>query len=238
MFPRRIFACRNDHRSGAPKEERHTLGAMGGRVRIRSLELTVRARTVLVLVSLSASMVLPGCRDMSSNDARHTQDGEPKVAEQWRPEEHLDDVAGAAAVLEQEAKKRWPSEFAGLWIGAGGIFISFTTDPDEKVAELRQAVPQPHELFPVGAERSLTALRALQQRIIDDRAELQSGGRPKGMPQAIVATRGIYDVGLSLKLGALTINAKELTPELERAFVDYYETDAFVFESGIGGPNT
>ena len=157
----------------------------------------------------------------------------PRVAQPWVPEEHLDDIIGAASVLDEEASKRWPTEFAGLWIDRRTIVISFTEGAEEKVAELREAIQQPHTIVAVNGQHPLDELRAHQQKMITDREHLSEGDHPADMPAAIVETKGNYDLGIDIKTSVVTVNVERLSPELEAAFGEYYGADVIRVEEGM-----
>lgn len=170
-------------------------------------------------------MMLTGCVE--------PPDDRPKVATEWEPEEHLDDIAGAAAVVQQQARARWPEEFAGVWIRGGAVYVGFTRGAHAKAEELRRDVPTPHRIRGVDATVSFAELRALQQEMGDDRMAVQQGNPPSGMPDAIVDTGGVYDLALDQRRGVVTVNVERVTRSLRRAFRDYYQTDVLRFEEGV-----
>lgn len=159
-----------------------------------------------------------------------------RTATEWRPEEHLDDIAGAAAVFDAEARARWPGEYAGVWIDGGVIWLAFTSDPVTKVEELQGAVLQPHRVKGVESAVSFEELIALQERMVEDRSALQRGAPPADMPEAILATRGVYDLDIDVSNAAVVVFLEESSEEVWQAFDDYYDSGAIEFEEGVAAP--
>jgi hypothetical protein len=196
-----------------------------------------------VVLSLTACA---GGRDVAarsdqapSPNQSEASDGEgrrPRAAMEWVPEEHLNDIAGAAPALEEEAVKRWPDEFAGLWIDRRTIVVAFTEGAEEKAAELRQAIEQPFPVIAADAERTVDELRDLQQTMIAHRADLGRGDHPSDMPAAMVETRGHYDLGIDIQTGVVTVHVERLSPELQAAFGEYYGAELIRVEEGMAQP--
>ena len=191
------------------------------------------ARSSWFVAAAAVATFLPSCGAAPAAD-----DGEAPAAAttQWRPEDHLDDIAGAAAVLEGEAQRRWPEQFAGAWIDRGAVWLAFTERPGPKVAQLRREVDQPHPIRGVRSRLSLDQLVALQERMSDDRSALQDGRAPAGMPEPIVETGGAYDLDIDVRRSVVVVGVEGAGPELRRAFRDYYATKAITFSEGVAAP--
>ena len=190
------------------------------------------AATLLLVAGLLAGCT-PGLQDPSAV----VQPDGTRATVEWKPEEHLDDIAGAAAVLDREAQERWGGEYAGSWIDGGTIWLAFTRDAQAKVAEMKAEVRQPHPVRGVTRSVTLQDLVRLQETMGADRSALQAGEPPRGMPQPIVATQGQYDLDIDLHEGVVSIAVKEVSPELRQAFIDYYRTEALSFLEGISQPD-
>lgn len=198
-----------------------------------------------------AVFLVAGCADRGNNvaeepsvdevaetpNARDTASSGPPTTQVWDPEEHIDELEGAAAVLQREAQERWPADYAGLWLDSGVIWIAFTTDAETKVAELREEVPEHHDVRAVQAERSLEPLRELQRTMVRDRTALQDGDPPPDMPQEIRATQGRYDLIIDTKTQVVEVAVERLSRDLRQAFINYYDTKALSFSEGIGQPD-
>jgi hypothetical protein len=183
---------------------------------------------LIVVLSLSACQGIggvPAGDDTAPlvNDAA-ADDGEgkrPRAATAWVPEKHLNDIAGAAGAMRNEAERRWPDEFTEVWIDRRTIVLAFTDGAEEKVAELREAIDQPFALRAADG-RAVEEIYALRARVQRDRESLAAGSPPRGMPQPIIDTEGVYDVYDDIMSGVAVVAVKRLTPELQQAFTDFY----------------
>src|SRR3712207_4896779 len=132
-------------------------------------------------------------------------DDVPQTAATWSPQDRLDDIAGAAAVLDRTAQKRWPGEYGGLWIDGRVIWLAFAVDPEAKIAALRREISHPHDMRGVLRTMPLRELLALQQRMRQERSALQNGSRPTGLPDAIVRTEGLYDLDVDVRRACVVV---------------------------------
>jgi hypothetical protein len=151
----------------------------------------------------------------------------------WDPREHVDDTDGAAAVLQHEAAQRWPDLYAGLWIEGGRILIAFTSNAEALVAELRREVPDHHVVEPITAERPLADLLLIQARLAADVNALQDGDPPRGMPEKIRATGGVYDLDIDVREGLVVVSVERMTRQLQQAFTDFYRSEAIALREGL-----
>lgn len=103
------------------------------------------------------------------------------------------------ALLESEARVRWPESFAGLWGSAGNapnhIYVAFVGNPQRKVEQLGADFQASDLLVPVPARYSLEHLERLQARMIADRTSAQRGALD--LPPGLAGGR--YDLDISLR---------------------------------------
>lgn len=118
--------------------------------------------------------------------------------------------------LEPEARRRWPSTFAGLWqVGEGRVFVAFTAAADANVGELRRDYPSDsRELVAVTLPRSLAELEALQEQMITDREASRVPGLAPLPPR--------YDLGIDLPLNTVYATVPQLDPVTQVAFASRY----------------
>lgn len=143
----------------------------------------------------------------------------------------------AASRLQDVARSRWPSTFAGLWIDHEPyrVNVAFTRDAAANVTDLRAGFPYPDDLRAVDAVHSFDALSALQGRLATERSTLQQGRALPGMPDAIRMTRGVYDLDIDISAGQVVVRAARPTAALRAAFAKHYPGPVVVRE-GLAQP--
>lgn len=149
-----------------------------------------------------------------------------------------------AAVLLEQAARRWPSTFAGSWMADQGdsVVVAFTQSADANVAELARTFPSPSRLRPKTVALSMGELLRIHDRMRADRDRLldvAQGRRPASevaeLPAAMRATRGQYAVDLDVQNNTPLAFAMGPRDELASALERRYAAKAAVRPGGPVG---
>jgi trypsin len=117
--------------------------------------------------------------------------------------------------LEPEARSRWPDTFAGLWQAVEGqVFVAFTENANENVAQLRQDFPGAGDLVPVTLPRPLAELEALQDQMIADRATPPTDG--------LLPLPDHYDLDIDVIQNSVYAVVDDVDPRARLAFASRY----------------
>ncbi len=160
------------------------------------------------------------------------------VAQAANPEDH---PVVKAQIYAQET---WPDEFAGFWLDfdyprtnkhQGGIpsdqkvFIAFTDDAEEKVAELRQKFPASNPYVAVTHTHSMVELERLQQKVTNDLRAYMDGRLAIPGPAFKWHGTGIWVVD-----NVVEVNLSAVTPEYEAWAADRYGSDYAALKIFVG----
>lgn len=129
--------------------------------------MTIKNTLLALLVAVLALLVVPG--GAGAQDSSFDLDYTPADAK----------LNAAIDELEPYAYDRWPDTYGGAWIDdkgpEGGIYVAFTRDSKESVAELSKDFPQPELLEPVKVDDTLRELETAQERLSDDMDKAVAG---------------------------------------------------------------
>lgn len=145
-----------------------------------------------------------------------------------------------AGILGPTIDAWWPETFAGLWITTPpnefGVSVAFTSDPEAKVAELRELFPFPEDVRAVQAAVPLTELLSIQRTMLDDRTDLQNGVVRSDLPPVITRTQGRYSLGTGIPTNNLVVYVEDVSDELRDAFRSTY-TSRIILREGLSRPD-
>lgn len=135
--------------------------------------------------------------------------------------------------LEPKAREAWPDSFAGVWLSESKVFIAFSADAKENVAELAASFPRPDLLEPVPVEHSLATLEKRQMQIVHDRTAIQAG-------QLRIAALGdgLYDVNIDVPTNRLQVIMAKTSADARQAVSSLYGDDVELVEGPIAEPAT
>lgn len=110
--------------------------------------------------------------------------------------------------LQAWAERRWPNEFAGAWLDTAGspdIHLAFTGDTSARMAEVMSESELDRHVVGHAARHSLTALRAIQQRMGVERQQVRSGSAPTDMPASARQSMGRYAIDIDVRTNRLQV---------------------------------
>lgn len=147
-------------------------------------------------------------------------------------------IEDSTIALRQIAVSRWPSSFAGIWIGPGAdptIHLAFTEATSENIADLQDEYAYPELLLGHTAARSWQAVLASREQLLQDRDDLQHARPRPDLPEDIRRTDGAFNVGTDVANDALVVFVEQPSDALEQALDGRYgET---ILQAGAIGPS-
>lgn len=135
-------------------------------------------------------------------------------------------LADEAGRVQAEARRRWPSTFAGLWIERGRIRVAFTSRAAGIARKLRDELSRKRRsrLRPVVFDDSLRSLETLLDQAAADRA---TGARPISAP---------YDLSLDQQRNEIVVTVERVDPRVVQDFRARYGPDVIVEQGYVSAP--
>lgn len=143
----------------------------------------------------------------------------------------------ASIGFEPRLIETFPETFGGAWLevdGPPGLTVALTSDADAALPVIQSMFDVPAEVRTVTVQHSLSALLALQEHMIADRAALQELDAP--LVHALSGTGGNYDLDIDVKRSVVVVRLPEFSEELSEAFAQVYGTSMLVVEGNGSAP--